>query len=112
MTPPPSPPKSEPVPAPKKTGFESDLSARLTVELPADAKLFVDGFETTTTGASIRTFSTPELEAGQDYFYVLKIETNRDGKTIAETKQVTVRAGEETRASFIDAKVVNASQSN
>ncbi len=77
------------------------------MEVPADAKLFVDGFETKS-ATTVRSFTTPELEAGQDYFYVLKIETIRDGKTVTESKQVTVRAGEETRASFNDAKVVTA----
>jgi uncharacterized protein (TIGR03000 family) len=67
------------------------------VSLPADAKLFIDGEETTSTSA-VRTFVTPTLDAGEDYFYNLKAEINRDGKTFIVTQRVTVRAGEETKA--------------
>jgi uncharacterized protein (TIGR03000 family) len=107
--PPPPPPPPPAKPGEKKAGAELENRARLTVEVPTEAKLWVDGFETKTSGASVRSFTTPELDAGQDYYYILKIETVRDGKTTTETKQVTVRAGEETRASFTEAKLVTAS---
>lgn len=105
--PPPPPPPAKP--GDKKADAELENRARLTVEVPAEAKLFVDGFETKASGTTVRSFTTPELEAGQDYYYILKIETVRDGKTVAETQQVTVRAGQETRASFTEAKLATAS---
>jgi uncharacterized protein (TIGR03000 family) len=40
------------------------------------------------------------LETAGNYSYVVRAEIVRDGKTIVETKTVTVRAGEETRATF------------
>src|SRR5438552_1124229 len=37
---------------------------------------------------------------GQAYYYILRAEVVRDGKTLSETRQVIVKAGEEVRASF------------
>jgi uncharacterized protein (TIGR03000 family) len=71
----------------------------MVVELPADAKLYVDD-QLMKTGSDRREFKTPVLEAGQTYFYILRAEVTRDGKSFTETKRVTVRAGDEIRASF------------
>jgi uncharacterized protein (TIGR03000 family) len=95
--------KPEEVPPPKKDDKKDEASAyraRLIVELPADAKLFVDDYATRTSGGAVRTFTTPVLEPEQDYYYILRCETVRDGKTIAETRRVVVRAGMEVRTSF------------
>lgn len=96
-------PKAAPAapPAPKKA---DDLKkpaaqaapARVIVELPADAKLFVDGVATETTGAR-RVFNTPELNQGTSFYYDLKV-VNSDN-TVRTTKLV-VRAGEEAIARF------------
>jgi uncharacterized protein (TIGR03000 family) len=73
--------------------------AKLVVEVPADAKLYIDDQLMKST-ASVRSFSTPELEAGQAYYYIVRVESIRDGKTYEETKSIVVRAGENVRASF------------
>ena len=44
------------------------------------------------------------LEAGQTYFYTVRVETNRDGQPVSETRRVLVRANEVVRESFSDAK--------
>jgi uncharacterized protein (TIGR03000 family) len=77
----------------------SAAKARLIVELPAEAKLFIDDQQMKTT-ASPRTFNTPPLERGQQYYYILRAEVVRDGKPRTESKRVIVRAGQEVRASF------------
>lgn len=69
--------------------------ATIVVSLPADAKLFVDDAVTTSTTAT-RAFASPALEQGKDYFYTLKAEVVRDGKTYSASRRVAVRAGEET----------------
>ncbi len=74
--------------------------AQLTVELPADAKLFVDDQATKASQQTSRTFSTPALDLGVDYYYILRAEMVRDGKTVSETKRVIVRAGAETKTAF------------
>lgn len=83
--------------------------ARLTVEVPADAKLFVDGQLTKGEGAS-RNFHTPELPIDQTFFYDLKAEVLIDGKVVSETKRVLVRSGEALSESFpkLHAAVKNA----
>jgi len=95
-------PPAEPVKPPKKTN-EGDamLSAPVTlvVSLPTDAKLMVDDFATKST-SSVRTFTSPALDAGKEYTYTLKGEMIRDGKTETTTKQVTVRAGEQLSVSM------------
>jgi uncharacterized protein (TIGR03000 family) len=73
--------------------------AKLVVEVPADAKLYIDD-QLMKSSAAVRSFSTPELEIGQAYYYILRVESVRDGKTYEETKSVVVYAGESVRASF------------
>lgn len=91
-------PTSRLVPA---VGTEPALPApaQLTLELPADAKLFVDGQATKGTGAA-RPFHTPALPAGQSFFYEFRAEVEVNGKTEVETKRVVVRAGETLTESF------------
>ncbi len=74
-------------------------AAKLVVSLPADATLTIDE-EATTSTSDLRSFVTPALTPGQDYIYNLKAEINRDGKSFIVTQRVTVRAGEETKASL------------
>jgi uncharacterized protein (TIGR03000 family) len=73
--------------------------AQLIIELPADAKLYIDNNLMKTTSAK-RVFNTPNLPRGQLFYYVLRAEVVRDGKTLQDTKRVLVRAGQEVRASF------------
>lgn len=75
-------------------------SARLVVNLPADAKLYVDGTLTKTSDKAVRSFRTPTLAAGEQYVYTLKAEVVREGKTLTESKQVIVSAGIEAKADF------------
>jgi uncharacterized protein (TIGR03000 family) len=92
----------ESVPAPKPAEDKEAAAARaakLIVELPADAQLYVDDQLMKATSAQ-RTFNTPALEAGQTYYYILRAEVIRDGKPQSETKRVLVRAGEVSRAAF------------
>jgi uncharacterized protein (TIGR03000 family) len=71
----------------------------LKVELPKDAKLFVDGKEVPGSGTA-RAFATPALPRGADFFYDLKAEVTVDGKPMVEEKRVIVRAGETVTTSF------------
>ncbi|MBI1915967.1 MAG: TIGR03000 domain-containing protein [Planctomycetes bacterium] len=90
------PPGKIPVdPKEKKTSVEP-APATIIVNLPAEAKLTVDDNPTTST-SDRRVFVSPALDRGTDYFYTLKAEVVRDGKTETRTEKVTVRAGEETK---------------
>lgn len=69
--------------------------ATLVVDLPENARLTIDGQPTQLTSAT-RTFITPTLQPGQEYYYDLKAELNRDGRTLTASKRVTVRPGQES----------------
>lgn len=85
----------------KKAGEASNTSSkgRLVVEVPEDARVYIDDQLMKTTSA-VRKYATPTLEAGQAYYYIVKAEVVRDGKTVTDTRRVVVRAGEESRLSF------------
>ena len=71
----------------------------LSVELPAAAKLYVDGHLIEGGGES-RQFHTPELPRGQAFFYEVKAVVEVNGKLEVEEKRVVVKAGESLRESF------------
>lgn len=73
--------------------------ATIVVTLPADAKLTFGNSATHAT-SSYRVFSSPPLEVGHGYYYVLTAEILRDGKPITATQRVNVRAGQTTYASI------------
>lgn len=87
----------EKIKKPATTGTEAP--ATILVNLPADARLSVDGNTTTSTSES-RTFNTPVLPVGEQFQYTLRAEIVRDGRSIVETQQVNVRGGEETVVNF------------
>jgi uncharacterized protein (TIGR03000 family) len=71
-------------------------TAKVYVTLPEEAKLTIDGTPTVSTSET-RIFESPSLTPGKTYYYVLKATVIRDGKPESVTKEVTVRAGEDTR---------------
>jgi uncharacterized protein (TIGR03000 family) len=74
---------------------DSPRGATLVVNLPADAKLLIDG-QATSSETAHRVFETPALETGREFYYTLQAQVVRDGKTEVITQRVTVRAGEAT----------------
>jgi uncharacterized protein (TIGR03000 family) len=75
------------------------VPANVTVRLPEDAKLYVDGVACPLT-SSTRSFATPALEPGRAYHYTLKAEVVREGNTQVKTRQVTVHAGKAVEVDF------------
>jgi uncharacterized protein (TIGR03000 family) len=97
-------PPVEPAPAPKKEKAKEGQAsnrARLLIDLPAEAKLYIDDKLMKSTSAN-RSFSTPALDQGQAYFYDVRAELVRDGKTYSETKRVILRPGDVVHASFTE----------
>src|SRR5262249_27739188 len=98
------------LPAPKKSEGEKETvaptNARLIVEVPADARLTVDGYAMRTV-AGRGVFTTPALKDGETYYYDLRVEAVRGGKRVAEDRRVLVRAGQEVRATFKDFDTVS-----
>jgi uncharacterized protein (TIGR03000 family) len=87
-------------PEKKKTSSLGN-KALLVVNLPADAKLFIDDNPTKSVSSN-RNIVTPPLQPGQTYFYRVRAELSRDGRTFTETQEVLLRPGEQSRASFTD----------
>jgi uncharacterized protein (TIGR03000 family) len=71
-------------------------SATIVVEVPADAKVYFDDQPTEQTGA-VRTFVTPPLRSDKAFMYNLRVEVVRQDKVVAQTEQISVRAGQTTR---------------
>jgi uncharacterized protein (TIGR03000 family) len=92
-----------PNPNPKKpegtNGKGNEGAARLIIEVPDGGKLYIDGqaMKATTTE---RLFYTPNLEAGQKYYYDVRVELMKDGQKVTESKRVIVQAGDVLRESF------------
>lgn len=105
----PAEPKKEEKKEEKKSQLEQERG-KLVVEVPADAKLFIDDQPMKTTSA-VRTFHTPKIDQAQTYYYILRVEIDRDGTTHSESKRVIIRAGEEVRAQFTETSIVSASRS-
>ena len=75
-------------------------SIRLTIEVGADAKIYVNEKLTQSTG-STRHFVSRGLERGKDYPFKVRAEvTGSDGKLISELQQVTMLAGENKTMRF------------
>jgi uncharacterized protein (TIGR03000 family) len=95
--------RSEQAPPPTRQGQEDEVRgpapARLIVNLPADARLTIDGRATTSTSAR-RVFRTPPLEQGRQFVYNLRAEFVHEGRTVTRSEQVTFRAGQEVSVSF------------
>jgi len=84
-----------------KLAAEGKDSARITVKLPADARLYVDGRLCPLT-SDTRSFTTPELAADQKYYYTLKAEVVRGGETRTARKRVIVEAGKDIAVEFTE----------
>jgi uncharacterized protein (TIGR03000 family) len=100
--PPRRPPETVPAPKPGKPGTEEayrPAPATIRVSLPETAKLMVDGTPTTSTSAS-RLFVSPELPRDKTFYYTLSAKFARDGQELTSTKEVAVRAGEETKVTM------------
>ena len=88
---------------PTTPGFANTVAtaapAQLSIELPADATLYVDGQKTRGEGA-VRKFHTPELPTGKSFYYELRAEILVNGKVEVEETRVVVRACDQLSCSF------------
>jgi uncharacterized protein (TIGR03000 family) len=73
--------------------------AVITVKMPPGATLYVDDQKTNST-ALVRQFTTPPLPSGQEYSYVMKAETIRDGRPEYVMQKVSFKAGDQLTVDF------------
>jgi uncharacterized protein (TIGR03000 family) len=69
-------------------------TTRLTLHVPAEAKVTLAGVETKQAGET-RQFSTSRLAPGQEWNdYKVVVEVERDGKMVSEERVITLRGGD------------------
>ncbi len=94
--------QSEGVPAPKQPQEEGNArvrNSRIVVNLPADARLFVDNVECPLQG-TVRAFNTPNLDPSRVYMYTMRVELARDGQTVRDAQQITIVPGVDVQVNF------------
>ncbi len=86
-----------PQPLPKKDG--AMLRSKVIIEVPVNAKLFVDDNLMNGTAAQ-RVFQTPPLSPDQTYFYEIRVEVMNKGKVATDSQRIVIRPGETVTAAF------------
>jgi uncharacterized protein (TIGR03000 family) len=84
-----------PPPKDKKGGvtyYAPAAPAFITVNVPADAKVTIDGAATVST-STVRVFQSRNLNPGTVQYYTFVAEVIRDGKSYTATERVAVEAG-------------------
>lgn len=97
--PPPPTAVPPPTPVPLKDEKQSKVRSKVIIEMPENARLFVDGNEMKP-GPTTRVFQTPPLNAGQSYFYEVKVEVTVNGKVQSESQRLVINPGETVTAAF------------
>ncbi len=90
----------------KQGGLDKNSEAMLTITLPDDAKVFVNGKPTRATGGD-RHFISRGLVPGNVYTYEVKAIVERDGRDIEEVKTVKLAAGEVVEIAMEVAEIIN-----
>jgi uncharacterized protein (TIGR03000 family) len=88
----PNPKKDEEVATPTKV-------SRVTVTLPANARLWIENIECPLT-SSVRTFDTPPLRSNQQYFYNVKMEVMQNGQLVSQTQKAIITPGRPVQVDF------------
>ncbi len=86
-------------PLPDQQTLRSNRDAMLTVSLPANARVFVNGATTRSTGTT-RRYVSRNLNPGYAYTYEVRAEMEIDGQRMERTETVKMRAGEIQNLAF------------
>ncbi|MFW6168905.1 MAG: TIGR03000 domain-containing protein [Planctomycetota bacterium] len=82
----------------KTTSVQRD-DAFLTVSVPADTRVLVNGVATRSTG-DVRRYVSRDLSPGFDYTYEVQAEMMVEGEPVTQTKTIQLRAGQEADLAF------------
>jgi uncharacterized protein (TIGR03000 family) len=85
-------------------------SGQLAISVPSDAKVFVNGFETKSTGTH-RRYVSYGLRPGFTYKYEIRAEIPREGQPLEEVRTVYLTAGATRDVAFRFAPAVSAEKS-
>jgi uncharacterized protein (TIGR02246 family) len=78
----------------------AQTGAVITIALPPDAEIFFDGAATTQRGSE-RRFVCPPLQVGKRYVYEIRARWTENGRSVQQTKKVSVRGGDRVRVDFL-----------
>ena len=99
QTPPPATAPTTPATPPKATSAERPDAGQITIWVPENAKVFVNGYETKSTG-NLRQFVSYGLKPGMGYDYTIRAVVVRDGRSIEESHTVKLVAGQRSAVAF------------
>lgn len=85
--------------APPAANSQPDPIAHLTVNVPAGARLWLDGTPTTRTGP-VRLFVSPPLTPGGRYSYQIRASWDESGHEVTQSQKVEVTAGSHVSVNF------------
>jgi len=88
---------------------ESGTPSRVQVRLPENARLYADGVRVQL-NKSTSSFETPKLRPGMKYFYILKAELERDGRTLSQSREVVVESGKQVDVDFSNLTALSTAQ--
>jgi uncharacterized protein (TIGR03000 family) len=95
-----TPPATTPgTPAPGTSTSMRGTDGLLAVNVPDDAKIYVNGQATSSTGGT-RQYVSRDLQSGMNYTYEVRAEVVRDGRTVEQVKKIDLRAGETAKLAF------------
>jgi uncharacterized protein (TIGR03000 family) len=80
-------------------GYDQN-AAILSVRIPPDAQLSVEGQATQQRGM-FRQFVSPPLTPNREFTYDIKATWNQNGREVTQTRHVPVRAGQQVRVDFM-----------
>ena len=86
-------------PTPEKQTLRQSHSALLTVSVPTNARVLVNGVPTRSTG-DVRRYVSRNLNPGFSYTYEVTTEASINGQPVTQSKTVHLRAGEEATLAF------------
>lgn len=92
--------ESEPIPSAKPDEARRNIrKGILTVQVPANAEVTVNGLTTTSAG-ELRRYVSHGLKPGQSYRYEVRATVERDGKPVQLVKTAVLRAGQVASLGF------------
>jgi uncharacterized protein (TIGR03000 family) len=90
-------------PAPNSTALSpagpSASPALLTIRVPVEAEVRIDGQPTTSTG-TVREYRSPPLKPGFTYSYDVQARWQENGRTVTQTHRMTVSTGSHASTTF------------
>jgi uncharacterized protein (TIGR03000 family) len=78
---------------------DEDKSAFITVDVPQEAIVYVNGYRTQSTG-SHRQFMSAGMKPGQTYAFQVRAVVDRGGKALGQTKVVSLAGGQRSHVVF------------